>query len=244
MRQDKRTLLLEKYTSTMPAPPARNFFQERVRTWEMMGNDALGNCTCAAAGHMIEQWTAYASTEIHPTDAQIIKAYEDVGGYVPGRPETDQGAVMLDVLNYWRQTGIAGHQIVAYVRVRIASPFQMMAAASLFGNVYLGLQLPLSAKDQFAKGQEWEVAGVPDFDRNQPGSWGGHCVPIVGYDPKRLLCVTWGATKFMSWDFLRAYADEAYAVLTLDWIRKDNVSPSGFNINSLIANMKTVTQHA
>lgn len=243
-RYDKRTLKLESYMATAPHPPSKSFFQERVNDWGMLGNDKLGDCTCAAAGHMLQQWTAYASAEVHPTEEQIVKAYGDVGGYVPGQPDTDNGAIMLDVLKYWRNFGIAGHQIAAFARVRTDSPLQMRLAASLFGNVYVGIQLPLTAQDQLTTGKVWEVAGPKDSPRGAPGSWGGHAVPIVGYDATKLLCVTWGATKWMSWSFLQTYADEAYAVLTHDWIKQNNVSPSGFNINSLLTDLTTVVQNA
>ena len=38
-------------------------------------------------------------------------------GFRPGDPSTDRGAYALDVLNYWRQSGIAGHRIAAYAAV-------------------------------------------------------------------------------------------------------------------------------
>ena len=53
---DTRTLLFGKYlTSELPPPPASKDYSRAVTTWPMMGNDTYGDCTCAAAGHMIEE---------------------------------------------------------------------------------------------------------------------------------------------------------------------------------------------
>src|SRR5579871_570535 len=72
-RHDPRTLQLAKYipTGSIPAPPALDDWSKKVRNWPMMLNDSLGDCTCACAGHMIEQWTTYASTQVIPPDNSI-----------------------------------------------------------------------------------------------------------------------------------------------------------------------------
>ena len=38
----------------------------------MYYNDQYGDCTCAAAGHMIQNWTASAATEISPPDQSVL----------------------------------------------------------------------------------------------------------------------------------------------------------------------------
>jgi hypothetical protein len=122
-RVDSRTLQLAKYLrvcatdlvqkgtglpeATAPshvlAPaPASIDWTAKISSWPMMANDTLGDCTCAAAGHMIECWTANLGDAFTPTNTQIIAAYSATSGYVPGDPATDKGAVELDVLNYWR----------------------------------------------------------------------------------------------------------------------------------------------
>ena len=50
-----------------------------------------------------------------PSDKQVVAAYSAITGYNPSTGANDNGAVEIDVLNYWRQTGIAGHKIGAYV---------------------------------------------------------------------------------------------------------------------------------
>ena len=71
-----------------------------------MGNDKIGDCTCAAAGHLIMEWTSLAQPKMFtPTDPQIVAAYSAITGYNPKTGANDNGAAELDVLNYWRKTG-------------------------------------------------------------------------------------------------------------------------------------------
>ena len=114
----------------------------------MFSNDSLADCTAAAAAHMIQCWTANAGDAFMPTSAQVIAAYSATSHYIPGNAATDQGAVELDVLNFWRRQGIAGHKIDAYVSFRPQNFEHTRQAISLFGGIYIGLALPLSAQNQ------------------------------------------------------------------------------------------------
>jgi len=58
-RHDPRTLLLASYvTPALPTPPAAFDLASKVKSWGMMDNDQIGDCTCAAAGHLLMEWTA------------------------------------------------------------------------------------------------------------------------------------------------------------------------------------------
>jgi hypothetical protein len=39
-------------------------------TWAMMDNDQIGDCTCAAAGHLIMEWTAAAQSKMRHASGQ------------------------------------------------------------------------------------------------------------------------------------------------------------------------------
>ena len=59
----------------------------------MMDNDQIGDCTCAAAGHLIMEWTANAQSKmVTPTDKQIVAAYSAITGYNPTTGANDNGA--------------------------------------------------------------------------------------------------------------------------------------------------------
>jgi hypothetical protein len=238
-RHDPRTLMLAAYTTAaLPAPPPALDLTKKVDVpWGMMENAQLGDCTCAAAGHLMMEWTANAKGKIFtPSDKQIVAAYSAVTGYNPQTGANDNGAVELDVLNYWRQHGIAGHKIEAFVALEPANHTHVMDAVWIFGGCYIGLLLPNSAKTQTQNHQPWSVSPQGATGDGAPNSWGGHAVPVVGYDARGLTIITWGAPQTLTWGFWAAYCDEAYALLSPDFLEKKNgqlTAPSGFNLQQL-----------
>ena len=229
-RDDDRTLQLASYlTPALPRPPAGfGVVPSASVKWGMLGNDTVGDCTVAAAAHQDMAWTAATDKPDRVvTTAKVLAAYSAITGYVPGDESTDTGAVELDVLNYWRKHGICGERITGYAK---AHPAQARVACWLFGGLYIGLALPLSAQDQHV----WDVGVGPD---GEPGSWGLHAVPIIGYDHEGLTCITWGAPKRMTWAFYHAYTDECWAVLGGDYINHSGSSPEGFKLSALLADI-------
>ncbi len=209
--------------------------------WGMMDNDQLGDCTCAAAGHLIMEWTSNAQSKmVTPPDQQIVDAYSAITGYNPTTGANDNGAVELDVLNYWRQQGIAGHKILAFIALEPSNHTHIMDAVWIFGGCYIGVALPKSAQAQTSNKQPWSVSPQGTGGDGAPGSWGGHAVPVVAYDSRGLTVVTWGALQTMTWGFWAAYCDEAYAILSPDFISKKGgktATPSGFDLAQLQADL-------
>jgi hypothetical protein len=63
----------------------------------------------------------------------------------------------------------------------------------------------------------------------------------VAYDVRGLTVVTWGALKRMSWSFLDTYCDEAYAVLSQDWISNvTKLAPSDFDLATLQTDLSQI----
>src|SRR5579872_3337219 len=168
-RDDPRTLKLARYLlPSLPAVQSACDLSGKVAVpWGMYRNDSLGDCTCAAAGHMVMLWSAIAGKPVVPAETDILAAYNAVNGGV------DQGAVELDVLNLWRKTGIGGDTLLAFAEVDPANGDHVRQAFCLFEGLYIGLQLPLSASDQFHAHQPWTPVAGP---QGQTGSWGGHSV--------------------------------------------------------------------
>ena len=110
------------------------------------------------------------------------------------------------------------------------------AAAWLFGGLYLGLQLPLTARAQAT----WDWTGALDGPA-RPGSWGGHAVDVVRYDEGALTIVTWGALKAMTWAFWDRYCDECYAILSPDFLAGGR-APNGFDLDALKEDLTLVTE--
>lgn len=253
-REDPRTLRLARYLDVaavagLPQYPASYDLSPAVSDWPMYLNDRLGDCAIAGPAHMVEGWTANVAAilaavgkpgaPVRLTDADVQAAYSAVGGYRPGDPSTDNGCNMLDVLNYWRTTGLGGRKIQAYAAVDLHNHAEVKAALWLFGGLYLGLGLPVSAQAQV--GKRW-TEPASKRGNGAPYSWGGHAVNLVAHNRAGTTAVTWGAKQPMTWGFLDAYADEGYVVFSPgDWLTPDGKSPAGFASAALLADLRRVT---
>lgn len=233
-RHDPRTLDYARYSASDGEAPRQSHWGHGL-TFAMDGNDALGDCVEAAYAHQVQAWGIHAGTLTEaqvPGESDTIEAYSAIAGYVPGDPSTDNGTDMLSACRYWKSTGMAGQKITAYASLNPADVGSVRESVAWYGGAYIGLALPLTAQDQV--GQQWAVETGPDA---AAGSWGGHCVPVVGYGPDQLWCVTWGALQSMSWDFLTAYCDEAFVLLSQDWVGASGLTPSHLAWGKLLADL-------
>ncbi len=231
LRRDPKTVALADYLDEAALPPIPPTFDltSHVHRWPMYGNDTLGDCTCAAAGHMVQAWTAANGKVQTPLTANVEKAYWATGD------GTDDGRVETDVLNYWRTPGIGTHKISYYAYVNSRNLAHVRAAAYLFGGVYTGIALPLTAQQQHV----WDVVGDGQTGNSEPGSWGGHAVPYVAYDSLGFTIVTWGGLLKLTTRFHAAYTDEVYAIISPDWL-KAGKTIDGFNLAQLQADLAAV----
>jgi hypothetical protein len=291
-RHDLRTLKMARYlTDSLPAAPPAVDYTQGLTDWGMMLNDKLGCCTIAAVGHAIQTWTTTSSQSLTVPDSTILAYYEKWDGYNPADAGSDQGGVELDILNDWRQQGFSGQSLDAYVSIGLrdsgqvangvigrlgdrgsseypGSPDQPIpetaTAIWLFGGAYIGVELPISAQNQ----DVWDVPADPGLD-DEPGSWGGHAIYLVGYDRKlaiddcrsstgrqstigngqssidnrqsTITCITWGQPKKMTWAWFEKYCSEAYALVSKDWLKASGVAPCGFDFATLENDLKLVT---
>jgi hypothetical protein len=240
------TLNLANYfLPTLPPPPSRINWSKKAayHDWPWFLNNQLSDCTISSSAHMLMVWTGNTTgTPVIATDAQITKAYADVSGYNPDYGWNDNGAYLLDVMNYWRNTGIAGHKINNFVYVNPRNRTHMKQAMYYFGAVNLGLNLPQSAMGQTGYNMIWEVPDAGAFNDGEPGSWGGHSVAMVSYDTTGVLCATWGQQQFMTWKFLETYSDEAYVALSPDWVCSicNRCPIGGINMQNLTDDLNAV----
>jgi hypothetical protein len=113
-----------------------------------------------------------------------------------------------------------------------------MDSVYIFQGCYIGVQLPISAKAQVQNNQPWSVPPGGTTGDGAKGSWGGHAIPVVAYDSRGVTCVTWGALQSMTWSFWEAYCEEAYAILSNDYLTKKKQTPQGFNLQQLQADLQ------
>jgi hypothetical protein len=241
---DPRTLRLARYlTPGMPPPPPSVAWQNvsPAGGWGMDSNATLGDCVVAAAAHQIEAWTYNAdpSRPVNVTESQVVSLYRTVS------PDND-GVVILDFLRDWREgipLGPGSDALLAFAAVNPAVTTEVEQAVDLFGGAFVGLELPNAVvQSPDALTTPWTVppsgAVGPDW---APNPQNGHCVPVLGYTASELTVVTWGAVKTASWEFLQAYCDEAYALLSAtDWIENGGRSPSGFDLAQLRTDLAAI----
>jgi len=167
-------------------------------------------------------------------DPTIESYYENWDGYIPTDPSTDRGGIELDVLNHWKKNGFDGHALLAFADPNPAKLVEIRQSIALFGGVYIGLSLPITAQTQ----DVWDV--VPNGGaKSKPGSWGGHCVFVPKYDAKGFTCITWGQRKTMTLAFWKKYCDEAHTLFGQDWLSAKG-SPAGFDQAQLQSDLKAI----
>ncbi len=239
-KEDSRTLMLADYVdlAVLPVPPPVIDWGSKVKVLGELGNDKVGDCAFASLGHQIQTWTANSGAEANITTEEVLAAYSAVSGYVPGDESTDTGARCLDALNYLRKVGVGGHTCLAFAKVDPKHTTMVKAALWLFGGLYTGLALPLTAQKQSV----WSIDTNGTRGKGAPGSWGGHAVNFVGGATKRYELITWGALKDATLGFVQTYCDEMYALCSLDWVDGTKTAPNGFNLAQLEADLKAVTR--
>ena len=219
--------------SKAPAsPPARDWAHPHdAPAWGMFLNDRLGDCTCAAIGHALQAQAANTGKPLAIAGADIIRLYQDVGNYDPKRPETDQGAEMLDVLTEMRAVGLCGHRFGAFVALEPSNRDHMEAALNLTGWTYVGADLPLATLDQTV----WDVGFGP---RYVPNSRGPHAMAKLAYDREFDIYVTWAGLKVATRRWSERYTTEAWACIDEQWIDDTTMlSPSGFDLQTLMRDL-------
>lgn len=219
-----KNLLMARYMPMLPTPPSAVDRSGRLPAdIGMMLNDKYGICAVAAAAHQIQSWTTYAERGMLTIpDADLLKDYFVLS-------PNDDGCYLLDVLNYWRKTGIGGEKIEAFVEVSPANMTEHELAIDHFGGVYIGMSLP----DINTFGP-WLVPNGP------PNPWNGHGVELLSYDrtTRMFKVATWGEIWDVSYEWIIAYCDEGYAVLDdISLIIASGKSPSGFNWAQLQADL-------
>src|ERR1700733_4660799 len=132
----------------LPAPPDESNWYRAVAGWPMDNNDTQPDCTSAAVAHAIQQGTTYAQNM-----SLIMQAAAVLGFYqLTKAPGDEGGAILVDVMKYWMtkgiETGFGLHQIAAFAKVDPGNIPHTKSAVAWFGNLVIGLGLPLPAQTQ------------------------------------------------------------------------------------------------
>ncbi len=228
----------------MPLPPTPQEvdYTQRVSNWPMFDNDKIGDCTIASAAHLIQLYTSYTKpSPIIVPQTEINNVYSTVGGWNPADPATDCGAVEYTVLNYWLNTGINTgsyiDKIAGFARVNPMNPTELKYSIWWFGGLYIGVNLPAVWQTTLNWSMPANTTGP-----NAPGSWGGHAIPVVAYNPEYITVVSWGMLVQMDWQAYQTYCDEAWAVISPDFINQQGYTPAHFDWPYLLAGMQHIRE--
>jgi hypothetical protein len=211
--------------------------------WYMAGGVFTHNCTIAGIGHMYGAWSTYGrGTESLFSDDVIQQTYSRVGGYVPGDPDTDDGCNMADVLADARRHGMTDtsgkvHKVAGFAAFGNAADENLLGQVlDVFGSVYVGINCQASIQQEFADEQPWTWTPGEAVE-------GGHAIALqrrLGSGDAPLEYVTWGALQPATEDFQAHAAEEAWAVVTQDWLSANGTSVEGLDLTQLLADMESV----
>jgi hypothetical protein len=213
---------------------------------DMLANDTIGDCVIAMAMHYAQNETANTGQPLTPTKELAISTYSAITGYDPsqtdanGNNPTDQGTdIGGQLMPYWTTTGIpmidshgnqVAHKIQGFAALDLSSIAQQRYANDLFGGVLMGINCPASAQ---ANTSNWT------YDPTSPIE-GGHGINMVGQGAAGWHINSWGMLIPGTWQFSQALADEMYIVVTEQWLDTSGKSPSGLDLNGLLAAMKAI----
>lgn len=215
---------------TVAYPPAGGPFG-------MFLNDQLGDCTIADGCHHIMLTSANGGSIVVPTNAQALKAYEDVSGYQPGNAATDTGADETTVCQYMMATGIAGVKSSGTGMIDATNMNNIRWAMQLFGACRLGIVVNEVMEQDFSNGVPWTQAAAANDT-----TAGGHDVPVVKYDADYAYVITWGGLQAVSWSLMAQadFLEEAHAEVYADFVTTTGNAPSGFSLAQLLADLPAV----
>jgi len=205
-REKARHLLGTRYgdyvKSGMPVPPEAFDYAKNVSSYPMALNDAISDCTIAGAVHFLQLcYAEVGETFTYPGDEAVKAQFESLGG-------TDQtGLVVADVLQSWRNSGMFGNKLTAFVEIDPQDTKTLTQACYAFGGIYTGVHMPANAITQFNDHLPWSV------DPNNDGLVGGHCIIVSGMGPDGINAITWGNEVLIKWDWWAKYAEETWVLI-------------------------------
>jgi hypothetical protein len=228
-KQDSRNLVLSNYTRTsglvFPAECRWDLIKPALN-WGMAGNDSYGNCVIATAAHIIDSDESNEfKIDTTISDKAVISLSKEMDAL--------DGYNILDRLKYWRKFSMWDRSLWAFAMLRGLDDSLVKYSIFHFGSLDVGVNLPNAWRNT----DVWDTGIGRSFN---PGSWGGHSVPLLGYDNSFLYACTWGVIVPMTWPAFHMYCDERYVTLLPSWIAKERISPSGVDLIALHNDLATI----
>jgi hypothetical protein len=198
-------------------PDAVDYLAAMNGGWQMLGNDAAGDCAAVTWANIRRMVTAVlGGKEQYPTQDQVWALYKtqnpdfdpdgDPAVNGPGS-SADGGMEIQTLLEYLHAVGGPdGVKAVAFASVNPRNADEVKAAIAIFGFVWTGTMVLACNEDQFSADQPW------DFDPTSPVV-GGHSIVTGGYgaaaanaDP-----ALGGDEKFETWAEESSFTDQFWS---------------------------------
>ena len=131
------------------------------------------------------------------------------------------------------------HKVIAYAALGNPADIQMLSQVlKTFGYVYVGVDINQAAMDQIDAGQPWTYASDSPV-------LGGHCIGLHRREPYGsrvgvFQMATWGVLQPTTIGWIQGSVQEAWAVVTQDWIEANGSSCDGIALGQLEADMRLV----
>lgn len=232
---DHRDLKFARYlTAALPKRPT-SFGHEAGFAWQMLGNDKYGDCVFAGGDHEQMLFAGEGGKTAVFSDVTALSDYASVTGFNPLTGAGDNGTDVRMAMKYRAKTGLVDetgkrHRIAAYLSIDPKNLDHILTAAYLFGACGIGIEFPASAMTQFNAGKPWSVVKGASIE-------GGHYIPVVAKRGSYVEIVTWGRTQKCTQSFIKAYCDEAWAIISPEILNGEGKTPEGFDLAALQADL-------
>lgn len=217
----------------------------RVSSIPMYLNDQIGDCTIAGIAHLYGAVSVYGGhPEVMFEDGEIQSVYSRVSGYVPGNANTDNGALCSTVLADNKANGISDtagivHKNLGYAKLGNPADEELVAQClDVFGSLYVGFNVQSHMMTEFSDGQVWTWQNGDSLD-------GGHCVVLQRRYPCGsmhgvLEYYSWGQRQRADFGWQANAVEEAWVVVTPEWITANGATVEGMDLQQLLADMADV----
>ena len=199
---------MSRYMKGLPTPPTEcDYSKEAAKSLhDVYLNDELGICVVSGGYHILGVLTGNAGQEVIPTREQLVKDYGNIGGYIPGRPSTDNGCDMQTALNWWLKKGWQdGTKIEGWISVDPTNLQEVRFACYTFEHLFIAAGIPDAWFNVNGDGFVW--------DQGRSNNFNGHAVINAGYNSEGFITDTWGCLGLLTNAAMQNNIEEAYVLI-------------------------------
>lgn len=185
---------------------------------DVLDNDVLGDCGPAAAVNWLKLMALVCGRDrLLFTVDDALEAYRRLG--YDGTPATDNGVVLLDLMELWQSEGIGGFKLDCFFRIDHLDPVHLATAVAVGGPLIVGATL----SETCLTTDTWGDACAQDTRIA-----GGHAILYMSDSPGGGNAKSWGCAVFNTASFRIRRWDEAYLPVCRD------LCPPGVDVERLI----------